>query len=495
MQILEKTRSSCLTPTLILIAFFLASALQVEACEIRVAVPSIINEADPIKAINWWNKRVVTLQTDTLVRFDSKGVISPWLAKRWIFAPDKIVLDIELRKGVMFSDGSILSAEDVVRSLTRWKNESNSVDHGRLDVIKSIKVINPNYVRINLTEPFLPLISYLATPRSGIAKLVGSNILGTGPWRIEKISEDSLFFKANNRYFQGPPNCEKLRLIRIKNEDVPATIQKGQVDIAEYVSSSFGIEDLRRNVGDQAGVFEFPTYDVTTLLFTNKKKNSLTLAERKWLFEKIFQTPELKYNSFVHLACSFLPFGISVTGSNLCGVRLGKDIVSTKPNGFLKMYGPEDERIEVLKKVANHLKSLNLRVDVIPISLKGLYQRHGAGEVTIHTETLTMQVPDPFGLLSMYKSNVKENFSGYSKPAFDKALRAAKSEADLDRRDILYSKAIRVLANDYMIVPLVNETRFAMARKDIEGFETQSIGPFYSSYHRLRKIERGSDGK
>ncbi len=43
---------------------------QILACEIRVVVPGLMIESDPIKAKNWWNKRFVTLQTEKMVSFD-----------------------------------------------------------------------------------------------------------------------------------------------------------------------------------------------------------------------------------------------------------------------------------------------------------------------------------------------------------------------------------------------------------------------------------------
>lgn len=470
---------------------------QILAGEIRVAVPGLMTESDPIKAKNWWNKRFVTLQTDTLMRFDSKGVVQPWLAKRWFLSPDKKTLEIEIREGVVFSDGSPMKSQDVVKSLQRWKDDPTSADGGRLIGIKSIESTSPNKISIHLTEVFLPLISYLATARAGIVKISSGNIIGTGPWKIDQVGAESVTFATNKRYFQGNPNSESLKLIHIKNENSLESLKNGSVDIVEYFSNGTASnpEEIQKQVGDSITVSEFPTFDVTLLLFTNKKASSIALPQRKWLFENIFQTKELKYNPFTRLSCSFLPLGITVAGTNLCKVELGKGITAAKPTQSIEIYGPEDERIELVTAIGKRLQSLGIQSAIRPTNLKELYKKHGNGEIALHMETFTMQVPDPYGVLSMYKSDAKENFAAYSNKKFDKALTRAIAEPNSTKREKDYADAIETLANDFMLIPLVNETRFVLARRELEGVDVQSIGPFYSAYHRLKKASRVVDGK
>lgn len=470
---------------------------QILACEIRVAVPGLMSESDPIKAKNWWNKRFVTLQTDTLMRFDSKGVAQPWLAKRWFLSTDKKTLEIEIRNGVLFSDGSPMTSQDVAKSLQRWKDDPTSADGGRLIGIKSIDSNGPNKVSIHLAEAFLPLISYLATARAGIVKVSSGNIIGTGPWKISQIGAESVSFTANNNYFQGNPSCESLKLIHIKNENSLEALKKGDVDIVEYFSNGTASnpEEIQKQVGDSVMVSEFPTYDVTLLLFTNNKATSISLPQRKWLFEKIFQSKDLKYNAFTRLACSFLPLGITASGTNLCAADLSKGIAAVKPTRSIEIFGPEDERIDLVKGISKRLLSLGVQSVIRPTNLKELYKKHGNGEIALHMETFTMQVPDPYGVLSMYKSDAKENFASYSNSKFDKALTKAIAEPNPVRREKNYEDAIKTLANDFMLIPLVNETRFILTRKELEGVEIQSIGPFYSAYHRLKKASGVADGK
>src|SRR6516164_448811 len=84
-----------------------------------VARPADIFTFDPYNTQD--DRSIFTELTvyERLVRLsaDGKGV-DPELATEWRIAPDGLSAEFKLRKGVMFSDGTPLTAEDVVFSLT-----------------------------------------------------------------------------------------------------------------------------------------------------------------------------------------------------------------------------------------------------------------------------------------------------------------------------------------------------------------------------------------
>lgn len=132
---------------------------------------------------------------DTLVNFENKTIKArPGLAKSWEFIDDPPTLEFTLRRNVRFHDGTPFNAEAVKYNLERAKNLDNSTVAAELTSIKSIEVLSPFEVRLNLTrmDTGLPLIladraGMMVSPKAGKndGKDLESNPVGTGPYRFE----------------------------------------------------------------------------------------------------------------------------------------------------------------------------------------------------------------------------------------------------------------------------------------------------------------------
>ena len=82
------------------------------------------------------------------------GEFEPLLATgiEWI---DNVTLELELREGVTFHDGSSFGSEDVVYTVNHVVNEDNGVlTIKNVNWMKSAEALGPHKVRINLVQPF-----------------------------------------------------------------------------------------------------------------------------------------------------------------------------------------------------------------------------------------------------------------------------------------------------------------------------------------------------
>jgi peptide/nickel transport system substrate-binding protein len=126
---------------------------------------------------------------DRLVRLseDGKGV-DPELAEKWTVAPDGMSADFTLRDGVKFSDGSPLTADDVVFSLTRAVDQASSWGF-LFSPVKSVTKLDEHTIRFTMSSPFAPLLPALSTFAASIyskanfekwGDQAGTHPLGTG---------------------------------------------------------------------------------------------------------------------------------------------------------------------------------------------------------------------------------------------------------------------------------------------------------------------------
>jgi peptide/nickel transport system substrate-binding protein len=160
-----------------------------------------------------------------LVRSDPNGTdkLTPALASSWDISPDGKTYTFHLRPGVLFSDGSPLTAEDVKFSLDRFGNPKTNQLLANVAVgYGSSKVLNASTVQVNLT---LPVAAFLYNVSIFPAFIVPEKLVkaqgeaffkhpvGTGPFMLKEFSAGShVSFVRNPHYWEpGKPYLDSVR--------------------------------------------------------------------------------------------------------------------------------------------------------------------------------------------------------------------------------------------------------------------------------------------
>ncbi len=158
---------------------------------------------------------------DTLIyRVPNSAVFKPQLATsfKWIGATS---IELELRRDVVFHDGSRFSADDVRVTIEHLKRESSKVPSLRpVSWIKNVEQLGRYKLRINLHRPVPHALEFLAGPlpilpqhiwrtavvgRDGGIDFGTAAPIGTGPYRVARIDPGrSIELERNRRYFAGP---------------------------------------------------------------------------------------------------------------------------------------------------------------------------------------------------------------------------------------------------------------------------------------------------
>ncbi len=165
---------------------------------------------------------------DGLVKLDGeRGIVVPDIAERWTISPDGKTYTFYLREGVLFHDGTEVTAADFKHQMERVGNPENlSPNMPRLaDVvglkefqekhtgkIEGIKVIDRYTLQIGLTRRNVLLPYYLtgvwasAVPRHAVERLgrdFAARPIGSGPFVLESWIRDSrLVLKKFDKYWR-----------------------------------------------------------------------------------------------------------------------------------------------------------------------------------------------------------------------------------------------------------------------------------------------------
>lgn len=151
---------------------------------------------DPIDCPDGMQQTVASLICEGLFRLTPELEAEPLLCERYTYDPERYAYVLTLRSGVLFSDGSPLTARDVRAALERARRSERY--QARLSHVSSISA-GDGTVTITLSRPNTGFPALLDIP---IAKESSGGPLGTGPYFLSQ-DEGGAFLAVNPIWWQG----------------------------------------------------------------------------------------------------------------------------------------------------------------------------------------------------------------------------------------------------------------------------------------------------
>jgi len=175
-------------------------------------------------------KYFVTPSIEPLAREEADGTIVPFLAESFTCDKDKLTMTIKLREGVMFHDGSELTAE-----VLKW-NLDYAINAG-----KAASLSNPTAV--NVIDDYTVEIQYASWSVSWEADMLNvlvyskkayddngeewcaTQMIGTGPFVMKSYEVDkNIVWEKNENYWQeGLPYLDGMELVWIYDQTASAS--------------------------------------------------------------------------------------------------------------------------------------------------------------------------------------------------------------------------------------------------------------------------------
>lgn len=160
------------------------------------SLPYAIDQSlDPIDCPDGPQQTVASLICEGLFRLTPGLEAENLLCESYTYDPERYAYTFTLRSGVLFSDGSPLTARDVRSALERARQSERY--GARLTHVTSISS-GDGTVTITLSRPNTALPALLDIP---IAKNSGGVLIGTGPYRLSQ-DESGVFLAPNSVWWQ-----------------------------------------------------------------------------------------------------------------------------------------------------------------------------------------------------------------------------------------------------------------------------------------------------
>ncbi len=156
---------------------------------------------------------------DTLIRLDAVGNVQPGLAASWSYSADQTEFTMKLRPGVVFHDGTKLTADVVKRNFERniaLGSRANAPMVESFRDVESVEAIGDDTVRLKLKRPsgqmefvFAFVAGMMASPAAFENDGFGATFkpIGAGPYKVKSFDPNvTTTLVRFDRYWGGVGN-------------------------------------------------------------------------------------------------------------------------------------------------------------------------------------------------------------------------------------------------------------------------------------------------
>ncbi|TLN25334.1 ABC transporter substrate-binding protein, partial [bacterium] len=244
--------------------------------EFIVGLEGSPSNLDPRYASDAHSVRIVPLIFGSLLAESPRGELLPDLAENYE-APDPLTHKITLKSGITFHDGSPLTSKDIAATYRFVMDPSNgSPMAGSLKALERIETPDEKTVIFRLKELFVSFPYQLRLgilpERLAVKKDLGEELIGCGPFRLEKIkSGEEISLVRNDFYFGGAPKLGSVRFRILQNATTRLLeLKSGGIDLLQNAVPPYSVKFLEKEEGLSVIRAPGPSYQYLGFNFDDK---------------------------------------------------------------------------------------------------------------------------------------------------------------------------------------------------------------------------------
>ncbi|MGM8620557.1 ABC transporter substrate-binding protein [Enterobacter hormaechei] len=488
---------------------------------------------DPHKVESDVEFNIISDLFDGLVSVSPAGEIQPRLAEKWE-NKDNTVWTFHLRPGITWSDGTPITAEDIVWSWQRLVDPKTASPYasypGSMRIVNGtdiaegkkapeslgVKAINDSTLEVTLTQPNAAFLAMLAHPslvpidkvlvgRFGDKWTKPEHFVSSGAYKLSQwVVNERIVAVRNPKYWDNEHTViNKVTYLPISSEAADVNRYKaGEIDIV-YTVPINQFAQLKKTLGSELDVSpQLATYyyqfNTTRPPFNDARvRKALNLAlDKDIIADKV-------------LGQGQRPAWL-ISQPDIGGVKLqNSDYASW----------PMDKRIAEAKKLLaeagfndNHPLSFNLLYNTseshqrIAIAASSMWKKNLGVEAklqnqewktmldTMHTHNFDAvryawiaDYDDAATFLNTFRTGDSQNTTQYSNPDYDRALVNAAKSKTAQERGKFYQQAEDLLGRDVPAIPVYHYVRTHLVKPWVGGFTPDKLGYYYTKDMYIKK--------
>jgi peptide/nickel transport system substrate-binding protein len=473
-----------------------------EAKGFRFAYPADLISLDPDTQNETFTNTFLNNIYEALVRFGSNGDIEPALATGWkVVEPTK--WRFEIRKGVKFHNGDVLTADDVIFSIKRALAPTSD-QRGVIPEVADVRQVSDYVVEIITSEPSPVLIrslSYIlvmnkkwsiangaeqpADLKKGESNFAGFNTNGTGPFVLKSRTPDvRVELEVNPNWWDKPQhNLTTVTFTPIKSDATRvAALLSNEVDMAWPVPLQ-DIDRINKTAGmrvlegpEERTLFLGMDQHRDELLYSNiKGRNPFKdVRVRKAIYQAIdiiaIKDRIMRGKSVptgLLVAPTLQGFDPALNGRYAYDPRAAKELLKEAgyPNGFeVSLDCPTDRYINdeaICQAITAMLARVGVKVNLIAQTKSKYFAKILRLDTDMYllgwASSSSRDALDSYAKLATCRDNSfgsTYNAGGYCNRDFDKLVRAASIEINMTKRQQYLSALMKMHKEDFGHIPL-----------------------------------------
>ncbi|WP_431646843.1 ABC transporter substrate-binding protein [Enterobacter hormaechei] len=488
---------------------------------------------DPHKVESDVEFNIISDLFDGLVSVSPAGEIQPRLAEKWE-NKDNTVWTFHLRPGIIWSDGTPITAEDIVWSWQRLVDPKTASPYasypGSMRILNGtdiaegkkapeslgVKAINDSTLEVTLTQPNAAFLAMLAHPslvpidkvlvgRFGDKWTKPEHFVSSGAYKLSQwVVNERIVAVRNPKYWDNEHTViNKVTYLPISSEAADVNRYKaGEIDIV-YTVPINQFAQLKKTLGSEL--------DVSPQLAT---------------YYYQFNTTRPPFNDARVRKALNLALDKDIIADKVLGQGQRPAWLISQPDiGGVKLQNPDyaswpmDKRIAEAKKLLaeagfndSHPLSFNLLYNTseshqrIAIAASSMWKKNLGVEAklqnqewktmldTMHTHNFDAvryawiaDYDDAATFLNTFRTGDSQNTTQYSNPDYDRALVNAAKSKTAEERGKFYQQAEDLLGRDVPAIPVYHYVRTHLVKPWVGGFTPDKLGYYYTKDMYIKK--------
>lgn len=431
---------------------------------------------------------IMSLVQEGPLLFGDNFAMVPGPAERWELS-DPTTVVYHLRSGVTFSDGSPLTADDVVATVKyHLSPDSGSQVASFYSSVDSVEATDPATVTFKLKSPNAQFQYWAAVMAGFLFKKdqLGNHDLGTpdllplgtGPYKlVEFVPAERVVLEARDDYWGGKPVVKKITIVAIPDEQTRIlAMQNGDIDGTFNVAISDidqwkALSNVDVITAPSLGVYLL-TLDQSAAPFddVHVRKAISYAIDREGLVKALLKgngEPATALNPPEMWAGIMSPDEVRKFYATLPTYQFDLEKAkaelkqSKHPNGFevtVPSSNTDPYTTNILQSVSANLKQIGITAKVQETDswLAGYFRHENLGmQIMSYAPDFADATNYPylfFGSANAAKDGM--NGSNFKNPEVDKALAAANEKSDPKERGEALKQVFKIANEDAAVVPI-----------------------------------------
>ena len=452
--------------------------------DLKVAVDCDADSLAPWDTILSTTYITRTMLFDPLFYYDTESKeLKYYIAEDHQVSNDGLTYTFKLKEGIQFSDGTELTADDVVFTANQYKvSYKQSVYMESVDTVTAVDDYTVEFVLKYPYSPFLIDVSNLYIASEKAFEEMGQeefakNPVGSGQYTLEEWkSAVSLRFVKNENYSDGDVTMDAVELVVMTDANARATaLESGDVDVASI---------------DVASVKNLETIDTLEIVECPSTKNCLISMN---LTQDIFKDVKVREAISYAMNRAYIVEATQQGFATPTSIFYPSSVFGYSENVTTYDYDPEKAK-ELLKEagittpydlgtltcnesgstvaeiVQQQLKEIGLDMKIQILETSTFYDQIYKANYDIAVVRIGFEADaSTYDPMLTEKGIGNANFAHYTDPELAELLDEAKATLDTDERMKLYEQVAEIVQSQVIYVPLYEYPDLWAQNANLEG--------------------------